>query len=204
MKRPDTIFTLVIIGAPMIRAFPSWIIAFLSIILLNACSSTNSSRIHNPGSLASIQRVGLAPIGVSESDSKRYDKAERLVTLALIRSLESNTSLQVEDPDSMLRFLSVKRGLPDNAILAVAKKLGFDAVLFCNLQLVEDAVPGMDWTNAEIDLRLVNTSESSLVLESRYNTLRGNSYIQAPRIQQVLVDAVKGAIQPVVSAVKGG
>ncbi|MCB0274293.1 MAG: hypothetical protein KDI06_05735 [Calditrichaeota bacterium] len=186
----------------MPSAFRSCLIPLIFLILGNACSSSNVSRVHKPETLSSIKRIGLAPIALSDGDLQRYNQAERLVTLALIRSIEGHTSLKVEDPDSLLRFLSVKRGLPDNAIVAVAQKLNVDAVLFCDFQFIEDEVPGMDWTNASIALRLVETQSNHLVMESRYNTLRGNSYLEAPKIQQVVVDAVKGAVQPVVLAVR--
>lgn len=175
-------------------------ICIACISLLAGCVSGSSIKWQKPESVSNVRQIGLAPFSVRDGDRAIYDKADRLLEAAVRKSIEEYTSLNYVGPDSLMRFVRIRQELPESTTLAIARQLNLDAVLFCDFKFIDQEIPGIYWVNAQLHLRLVEANSGELIMESFYDTFRGNIYNEAPTPPRVLLDATRGAIKPVATA----
>ena len=165
-------------------------------VLVSCAALGSSSKIHDANRLHHIATISVASVEISEAGIRLYKKAGESANKFIRSYIERNTSLKIVSNKTSSPTV-VTHGLSEtkDSVLHGNDTL-CDAVLYSSLRLMPKQSFGMTWFDAELKVRLEDARNGKQILESCHNTTMGNSYMSTPQPDQVISDAVKGALKP--------
>jgi hypothetical protein len=195
--------------------------------LLWSCASLGTRvEVRNPELVNSIQVVGLAPIYVDELTLSVCGQADSLALAALVSQMEKSGAFRVVSAESLVADVQGEGAMDAEALLASARRLNLDGVLFCKLEawearmtttetvgfgvsfgtsgtragLVQEDVTKVNWGGAKVSLQVVESRTGMLVLSTQFDTVKGKSYWMPPAPDKQIADAMEGAFKPLAKA----
>ncbi|MBF9142231.1 hypothetical protein [Hymenobacter properus] len=162
--------------------------------LLSGCAAFGTkTRFADAGTLPAITRVALVTTKVDMPPGFAGQEADSLFVKALAKELQATTGWQVQYLGDVNTFMANM----DNANNAALNGDKFQAVVHAELMLKFYGMIGNtprfnSWTRMQI----INLPNKTLLGESHFNTLMGNSYMAHPILPVAVADGVTGMVRP--------
>jgi hypothetical protein len=173
----------------------------ISLILICAaiglsCSSVGVTRKgHVDPAFSSIKKIAIGPYNSNEAALAVYDKVYAPFDTTIHNLLNRSGRFQtIISHDTMCADIDVRDRDASRRLFERAEIKDADAILICTLEVFESSYRDMPIHDATVTLVLVSTTDSTVIMNTKFATNARKTYFFVPEHHRVAHDAAEGAI----------
>lgn len=167
------------------------------VMLLISCAAFGSKILYKSGLSMNFENIGILELYYSEQLNSIYKNTDSLFYTAVNEEYISNINSPLTVISERINSDSPKK----DDIINICQKYQLNGILIPKLKFIGVTqtmyfIPIGKYKDTEVELKLFNNT-GDLVIVSRHNTTKGNSYMSNPSTDKTIRDGAKGAIKKI-------
>jgi hypothetical protein len=168
-------------------------------VLLTSCAAIGTKTLYNSPSKPKILKIGVADLYDNEQLSYIFPETNETFKRSIQQVTKEKGSYSVVLFNKEMDFDNPNKEL----IVNKCALYGIDAVLISRLKFIHVKytmmfVPIGQNYDTEVEMKLIDKN-GNLILSTRHNTYKGNSYATFPTAETTIMDGTKGALKRIYS-----
>jgi hypothetical protein len=177
------------------------VIFFCAAVGLSCASTRTPQEVHNASALRSVKTLAIGPYNATETALAVYEKVYTPFDTTIFNLLTRSGRFQTIIPhDTMCGGIDVRDRNAAGTLLGRAEARQADALLLCTLDIVESSFRSVPLHDAAVTLVLISTTDSTVMLDTRFRTQVRGEYFFLPEYSRVTHDAAEGAVKQLLKA----
>jgi hypothetical protein len=173
----------------------------VSLLFMSCAAIGTKFSLYDKEAPQKIRRVVLFSKTISSWDQVTYSYGGDLMMQTLLSKLIESGYFNIIPPDTVTQYMHLidKSDTTYSGLLKVADTLSADAIIIAHYDIKFNRSSRFlpDERNAEVSLLMVDAKSGALILETKHDTFKGNSYFNPPSLEKSTVDACEGALKPI-------